>query len=123
VAANGRVGERRSHERIPLAIPIFVRGADSEGKEFLEFATTLNISSGGALLATRRYLPQSSSILLEIPSTPLPRVNQFPHPARRLRARLLRASSLEGYQLWALKFAAPLVAKKKVARRKLASLR
>jgi PilZ domain len=114
--------ERRRHERIPLAIPVFVRGADGEGKEFLEFATALNISAGGALLATRRYLPRLAQLSLEIPSAPLPRLPVLPRAARRLRARLLRATALDGFQLWGLKFSSALVAQS-VSRRKVPSER
>jgi len=42
--------ERRSWPRLPLAIPVFVRSRDEKGKEFLEFATALNVSAGGALI-------------------------------------------------------------------------
>jgi len=96
--------ERRRFERIPLAIPVFVRGEDLEGKEFLEFATSLNISAGGALLATRRHLPKLSTISLEIPSAPLPRIALLPKIVRRLKARLVRSSLLDGCHLWAVRF-------------------
>ncbi|MBV9608135.1 MAG: PilZ domain-containing protein [Acidobacteria bacterium] len=96
--------ERRRFERIPLAIPVFVRGQDQDGKDFLEFATALNISAGGALLATRRVAPKSSVISLEIPSAPLPRMALLPKIVRRLKARLLRSSLVDGYHLWAVRF-------------------
>ena len=105
--------ERRKNERVPLAVPVFVRGKDSEGKEFLEFSTALNVSAGGALLATRRFLPPFSSIALEVPSAPLPRVRVLPRAVRRLRARLLRVTVVDGYQLWGLKFTSPLVFERK----------
>ncbi|HEV8523275.1 MAG TPA: PilZ domain-containing protein [Terriglobales bacterium] len=114
--------ERRRHERIPLAIPVFVRGADSEGKEFLEFATALNISAGGALLATRRHLPRFAQLSLEIPSAPLPRMPVLPKAVRRLRARLLRVTVLDGYQLWGLRFSSA-VFSSPVSRRKVPSER
>ena len=41
--------ERRKWARLPLAIPVFVRSRDRKGKEFLEFATALNVSAGGML--------------------------------------------------------------------------
>lgn len=62
--------ERRRWERLPLAIPVFVRGLDPNGKQFIEFATALDISVGGALLAIQRHLPKGSKIMLELPSTP-----------------------------------------------------
>ncbi len=112
--------ERRKNERVPLAVPVFVRGKDSEGKEFLEFATALNVSAGGALLATRRLLPRFTTIALEVPSAPLPRTKVLPRAVRRLRARLLRVTVVDGYQLWGLKFSSPLISKR--SGRKLHSL-
>jgi hypothetical protein len=87
-----------------LAVPIFVRGRDSEGKEFLEFATALNISAGGALLASRRYVQRLSQVNLEIPSAPLPASSSLPKVVRHLRARVLRIVAHNEYHLWALKF-------------------
>jgi len=113
--------ERRKNERVPLAVPVFVRGKDAEGKEFLEFATALNISGGGALLATRRLLPRFTTIALEVPSAPMPRTRVLPRAVRRLRARLLRVTVVDGYQLWGLKFSSSLVPKP--SRRKVHSLR
>jgi len=107
VAPRRALVERRKNERVPLAVPVFVRGRDSEGKEFLEFATALNVSTGGALLATRRFLPPFSAIALEVPSAPLPRTRALPRAVRRLRARLLRVTVVDGYQLWGLKFTSP----------------
>jgi len=104
--------ERRKNERVPLAVPVFVRGKDSEGKECLEFATALNVSAGGALLATRRFLLPFSAIALEVPSAALPRTRVLPHAARRLRARLLRVTVVNGYELWGLRFNVPLVSKR-----------
>ena len=104
--------ERRKNERIPLALPVFVRGKDSEGKEFLEFATALNVSAGGALLATRRFLSRLSSVALEIPAAPLPRTRVLPTAVRRVRARLLRVTVVNGYQLWGLKFNTPLISRR-----------
>ena len=63
--------ERRKWSRLPLAIPVFVRGRDGKGKEFLEFATALNVSAGGMLVAIRRVLPAIAQVRLEIPSAPV----------------------------------------------------
>ncbi len=99
--------ELRRWERIPLAIPIFVRGVDQAGNEFLEFTTALNVSSGGALLAIRRDLSRSTRVSLEIPAAPLPRLKAAPRFVRTLEARLLRLASSNGCNLWGLKFARP----------------
>ena len=97
-------GERRQWSRLPLAIPVFVRTMDGNGKELLEFATALNVSAGGALVAVRRSLPLSAQVLLEIPSAPLLSTVQLPPAARNLRARGMWATHAEGYQLVGLKF-------------------
>jgi hypothetical protein len=92
-----------------LAIPVFVRSRDEKGKEFLEFATALNISAGGALVAVRRSLPKAAQVLLEIPSAPLSASAGLPRAARTLRARAVRVNHSEGYHLLGLKFARPLL--------------
>jgi hypothetical protein len=101
--------ERRKWPRLPIAIPVFVRSRDEKGKEILEFATALNISAGGALVAVRRSLPLSTQVLLEIPSAPLAVANSLPKAARNLRARTLRVNHADGYHLVGLKFSRPLV--------------
>jgi len=100
--------ERRKHQRLPLSIPVFVRGVDQDGKEFLEFATALNISAGGVLLATRRSLPRSSSLSLEIPVAPLPTGSVSPNSVRSFKARLVRITHGERCHLLGLKFTRPL---------------
>ncbi len=101
--------DRRKWPRLPIAIPVFVRSRDEKGKELLEFATALNISAGGALVAVRRSLPLAAQVLLEIPSAPLAVTNSLPKAARNLRARTLRVVHSDGYHLIGLKFARPLV--------------
>jgi PilZ domain len=101
--------ERRKWPRLPIAIPVFVRSRDEKGKEILEFATALNVSAGGALVAVRRSLPLSTQVLLEIPSAPLAVANSLPKAARNLRARTMRVTHADGYHLVGLKFSRPLV--------------
>ena len=100
--------ERRKWARLPLAIPVFVRSRDSKGKEFLEFATALNVSAGGMLVAIRRVLPPIAQLRLEIPSAPVAALAPLPKAARTLRAKTLRTTPAEGYYLLGLKFSRPL---------------
>jgi hypothetical protein len=116
--------ERRKWIRLPLAIPVFVRGRDDKGKEFLEFATALNVSAGGALVAVRRSLPLSARVLLEIPSAPLASAAALPKASRGMRARTVRVTHAEGYHLVGLKFSHPLLnseSEPRPSRRKVAS--
>jgi c-di-GMP-binding flagellar brake protein YcgR len=116
--------ERRKWVRLPLAIPVFVRSCDETGKEFLEFATALNISAGGMLVAVRRSLPLPAQVLLEIPSAPLLSTNSLPKAHRTMQARTLRLTHTEGYHLVALKFSHTLLngsQERQSTRRKVAS--
>jgi PilZ domain len=108
------VSERRRWPRLPLAIPVFVRGGlererGGQDREFLEFATALNVSAGGMLVAVRRSLPPTEEVSLEIPSAPLAALATLPSAARTLRAKVLRTQHAESYNLIGLKFSRPLV--------------
>lgn len=56
--------ERRRERRVPVHLPIIVRGMDLKGKAFEEHTSCENICSGGAAFATR--YPLSLGIQLEI---------------------------------------------------------
>jgi hypothetical protein len=107
--AKAAEGERRRWPRLPLAIPVFIRTKAEPDKEFLEFATALNVSAGGMLIAVRRSIPSSSQVLLEIPSAPLATLAALPKVARNLRAKVLRMQHGQGYNLVGVKFSKPLV--------------
>jgi len=115
--------ERRKWARLPLAIPVFVRSRDEKGKEFVEFATSLNVSAGGMLVAIRRTLPAIAQIRLEIPSAPVAAMALLPRAARTLNAKTLRTTPADGYYLLGLKFVRPLPLSEKLPsrRRKLLS--
>jgi hypothetical protein len=108
VKGKGSMAERRQWSRLPLAIPVFVKGRVGE-KEFLEFATALNVSAGGMLVAVRHSIPPEQEISLEIPSAPLVAIASLPKTARTLRGRVLRMAHAEAYNLIGLKFARPLI--------------
>jgi PilZ domain len=100
--------ERRKWPRLPLAIPVFVRSQDQGGKEFLEFASALNISAGGALVAVHRSLKPAVQVSLEIPSAPLANSAPMRRNSRNLRGKIVRVAHAEGYHLLGLKFTHPL---------------
>ena len=116
--------ERREWVRLPLAIPVFVRSHDHNGKDFLEFATALNISAGGLLVAVHRALPPATQVSLEIPSAPLSATAPVPKNSRNLRAKILRVTHADGYHLLGLKFVQPLLSpamRRAASRRKVSS--
>jgi hypothetical protein len=96
--------ERRKWSRLPLAIPVFVRTSDEDGRELLEFASALNVSAGGALVAVRRPLPISAEVTLEVPCAPLGVATALPNASRHMTAKALRIEHQDGYHLVGLKF-------------------
>jgi PilZ domain len=90
-------------------MPVFVRGINGQGREFLEFCTLLNTSAGGALLAIRKPLRRRSRVSLEMPSAPLLRNVKFRQTIRMLRARVIRVTLIDGWSLCGLQFARPLI--------------
>jgi hypothetical protein len=109
---------------LPLLIPLFIRSRDRNGKDFLEFASALNISAGGALVAVHGALRQSAQVSLEIPSAPLPTSLAVRKNSRHLRAKIVHVSHGDGYHLVGLRFLQPLLPSETPAlpaRRKVAS--
>lgn len=101
--------DRRRWERLPFPIPVFARGVDEQGREFLELATAFSINAGGALLATRKYLAPSTLITLEIPDAPLPKPKILYPTVRTLTARIVRVTYAERCHLCGLKFIHPVL--------------
>ena len=102
------VAERRDWDRLPISIPFFVRGRKLTGEDFLEFATALNLSAGGVLLATKRYLDPGTQISFEIPIA-LVNKAQLPRSVSLLHATVLRCTPDRQYFLLGLQFEEPLI--------------
>ncbi len=60
--------DRRSHYRLPIRVPIFIKGTDSQGDQFLELTHTVNVSASGACFLCERELRVSSNLLVSIPA-------------------------------------------------------
>src|SRR5437660_7445684 len=88
--------ERRRWARLSLAIPVFVRGINGQGREFLEFCTLLNESAGGALLAIRRPLLRRSRVSVEMPPAPILRNVNLRQTNRMVRVVVVQGSSIGG---------------------------
>ena len=100
--------EERKWARLQLAIPVFVRTSDGNGKDSLEFATAINISPGGAMVVVRRSLPKSAPVSLEIPSAPFGPANGLKTSSRIMQAKAVWVTHLDDYHLLGLKFTHPL---------------
>ena len=73
-----------------LHVPMFVRGVDTNGEEFLDLSKTLNISSSGAYLASARALRPDEVISLTIPAPPPSSSGLVPAPDGPIQARVRR---------------------------------
>ncbi len=91
-----------------MAIPLFLRGVDKGGKEFLDFTAALNVSAGGALVISRHPLSRSSKLTIEIPKAPVP-MSPLPASVRFLKARVVREATKVPFNVYALRFNRPLV--------------
>lgn len=101
-------GERRKFQRIRLQVPLFIRGTDGRGVDFLELAKTLDISGLGARLISPRSLRHDDIISLTIPA-PLPAaVGLGESGTPPIQARVRRLESSGEVELAAVEFLKPL---------------
>ena len=108
-AVNAVQKEQRRWQRLPVSIPVFLKGLDGNGKDYLQFATALNIGAGGVLVASSRFIPLQSHVSIEIPTSPVPPVSALPASVRMLQATLIRVTPLQGYYLLGLQFISPVL--------------
>jgi hypothetical protein len=118
VPGSGSKKEQRKWARLDLAIPVFVRSRDGSGRDSLEFATAINISPGGALVVSRRSMPKSASVSLEIPSAPFGPSVGVKMSSGLINAKTVWVTHLDDYHLFGLKFARSLSTNSAVVSRK-----
>jgi hypothetical protein len=98
----------RRSPRIRLQVPVFLRGTDVSGAEFIELTKTLNISSTGACIASTHILRPDQTVHLTIP-TPGPATSSMvPSETPPIVAKVLRQDSSGEMRLFGLEFIRPL---------------
>ena len=95
--------ERRRSQRIRVQIPMFVRGTDPTGLEFLDLTKTLDISATGAFLASPRAMRTNQIVNLTIPAPPSP-ASTMPAETPPIQARVRRHCSTHGIHLLGVEF-------------------
>jgi len=100
--------ERRRFSRIRLQVPMFIRGVDASGDDFLDLTKTLNISSVGAYLASPRPLKPNEMISLKIPAPSPSNSGLVPEPTATITARVRRTVAAGDVHLVAVEFLKPL---------------
>jgi len=100
--------DRRRSQRLPLQVPIFVRGLDEYGDEFLDLTKTLNISAVGAYLASPRALSLNQLLFLRIPAPSPSSSGLVPEASPAISARVLREHPAGDIHFVAVEFVKPL---------------
>lgn len=100
--------ERRRFQRIHLQVPLFIRGRDTHGEQFLELAKTLNISALGALLTCQRSLITNEIITLTIPAPSLTSSALVPAGMAPIQARVKRQKEAGDVHLVGVEFLKPI---------------
>ena len=102
------ISSTRRSPRIRLQVPVFLRGTDVSGVEFIELTKTLNISSYGACITSTHILRPDQTVHLTIP-TPSPASSSLvPSETPPIVAKVLRQESAGEMRLFALEFLRPL---------------
>lgn len=101
-----RVGppSTRRSPRIRLQVPVFVRGMDASGAEFIELTKTLNISATGACITSAHIIRPDQVVHLTIPA-PLPASSSLvPSETPPIAAKVVRQDSAGEMRLFGLEF-------------------
>ena len=71
VNATSTALERRRERRVPVHLPMLVRGTDRLGESFEERTSSVNLCRSGAAFATRFSLDLGSELEINIPVPPV----------------------------------------------------
>ena len=100
---------QRISQRIRLQVPVFLRGVDASGAEFIELTKTLDISSTGACIASTHFLRPDQIVSLTIPApSPAGASSMVPTETPPIAAKVLRQSHAGDIRLCGLEFLRPL---------------
>ena len=98
----------RRSPRIRLQVPVFIRGTDTSGTEFIELTKTLNISATGACIASAHILRPDQTVHLTIPAPSPASSSLVPSETPPIVAKVLRQEAAGEMRLFGLEFLRPL---------------
>jgi len=98
------ISSTRRSPRIRLQVPVFLRGTDVSGVEFIELTKTLNISSTGACITSTHILRPDQTVHLTIPAPSPASSSLVPSETPPIVARVLRQESAGEMRLFGLEF-------------------
>jgi hypothetical protein len=100
--------EHRRSQRLHLQIPLFVRGKDAYGEQFLDLAKTLDISALGAFLTCPRPLAINDVVTLTIPAPSITSSGLVPAGMPPIQARVKRQQEAGDVHLIGVEFLKPI---------------
>jgi PilZ domain len=108
VGASPIYDERRRCQRIRLQVPLFVRGRDIHGQQFLELAKTLDIGAQGAFITCPRSLTVGEVITLTIPAPSITSSALVPAGMPPVQAQVKRQQEAGDVHLVGVEFLKPI---------------
>lgn len=100
--------QRRRSPRIRLQVPVFLRGVDSSGVEFIELTKTFNISATGACITSAHYLRPDQIVSITVPAPSPISSGVVPNETPPISAKVLRQTAAGDIRLFGLEFLRPL---------------
>jgi hypothetical protein len=100
--------ERRRFPRIRLQVPLFIRGKDAHGEQFLELAKALDISGLGALVTCPKAVSIGEIVTLTIPAPSITSSALIPAGMPPIQARVRRQQEAGEIYLVGVEFLKPL---------------
>jgi PilZ domain len=100
--------ERRRFQRMHLQIPLFIRGKDVHGEQFLELAKTLDISGLGAFITCPRALAVNEFVTLTVPAPSITSSALVPAGMPPIQARVKRQQVAGDVHLVGVEFLKPI---------------
>jgi hypothetical protein len=94
----------RRSPRIRLQVPVFLRGTDASGAEFVELTKTLNISSTGACITSTHIIRPDQVVHLTIPAPSPASSSLVPSETPPIVAKVLRQDAAGEMRLFGLEF-------------------
>ena len=104
VGQGAQYSQLRRSPRIRLQVPVFVRGTDISGVDFLELTKTLNISAIGACIASSHVLRPDQLVLLTVPAPSPATPSLVPNETPPIPARVLRQELVGDMRFFGLEF-------------------
>jgi len=101
--------ERRRYQRIRLQVPLFIRGTDAHGEQFMELAKALDFSALGAFITCSRLLTIGEIVTLTIPAPSITSTALVPAGMPPIQAKVRRQQEAGDLRLSGVEFLKPLV--------------